>query len=121
MLKEITSLQKKSVTSQFEKYRKDTNLHGELSDISNPKQLEEELCKYFTVCRKANSDEYSVASLQSAINAFNQYFNGEIKLIDLNNKKAHPDLWCILNRKIKTLSASGYGEANGSDALTIDE
>ncbi|CAG8755310.1 6600_t:CDS:2, partial [Dentiscutata erythropus] len=80
---EVTSLQKKSVventhrstlnwTKQFENYRKDTNLPGELSDISNPKQLEKELCKYFT------------------------YFNGEtskLKLIDLNDKKAHPDLW----------------------------
>ncbi|CAG8451451.1 5142_t:CDS:2, partial [Dentiscutata heterogama] len=104
---EVTSLQKKSVventhrstlnwTSQFEKYRKDTNLPGELFDISNPKQLEEELCKYFTMCHKANGDDYSVTSLQSAINAFNRYFNGEtskLKPIDLNNKKAHPDLW----------------------------
>ncbi|CAG8817685.1 14604_t:CDS:2, partial [Dentiscutata erythropus] len=41
-------------------------------------------------------DEYSVKSLQSAINALNQYFNGKtskIKLIDLNDKKTHPDLW----------------------------
>ncbi|CAG8783707.1 26230_t:CDS:2, partial [Dentiscutata erythropus] len=83
---EVISLQKKSVventhrsilnwTKQFENYRKDTNLPGELSNISNPKQLEEELCKYFTVCRKTNGDEYSVTSLQSAINALNRYFN----------------------------------------------
>ncbi|CAG8823017.1 16371_t:CDS:2, partial [Cetraspora pellucida] len=105
-------------------YHKDTNLLGELSDISNPKQLEEELCKYFTVCCKTNGDEYSVASLQSAINALNRYFNDEtskLKPIDLNDKKAHPDLWCTLNGKIKTLSSSGFGESNGSDALTIDE
>ncbi|CAG8833899.1 33329_t:CDS:2, partial [Racocetra persica] len=108
----------------FKNYRKDTNLPGELSDISNPKQLEEELCKYFTVCRKTNGDEYSVASLQYAINALNWYFNSEtskLKLIDLNDKKAHPDLWRILNGKIKMLSASGYRESNRSDTLTIDE
>ncbi|CAG8735967.1 18032_t:CDS:1, partial [Racocetra fulgida] len=118
---EIISLQKKSVventyrstlnwTNQFENYRKDTNLPGELSDISNPKQLEEELCKYFTVCCKTNGDEYSVASLQSAINALNWYFNGKtskLKSIDLNDKKAHPDLWYTLNGKIKMLFASG--------------
>ncbi|KAF0483847.1 zinc finger mym-type protein 2-like [Gigaspora margarita] len=89
-----------------------------------PNQLEEELCKYFTVCYKTTSDEYSVTSLQFAINALNRYFNGEtskIKPINLNNKKAHPDLWRTLNGKIKTLSASGYGETNGSDALTIDK
>ncbi|CAG8842067.1 29044_t:CDS:2, partial [Racocetra persica] len=80
----------------FENYHKDTNLPGELSDISNPKQLEEELCKYFTVCCKTNGDEYSVVSLQSAIN-------------------------CTLNGKIKMLSSSGFGESNGFDALTIDE
>ncbi|CAG8463664.1 15791_t:CDS:2 [Racocetra fulgida] len=132
---EVIALQRKSVVeniykstlnwiNQFEKYHKDTNLPGKLSDISDSKQLEEELCKYFTVCHKANGDEYSVTSLQSAINAFNQYFNdktSKIKLIDLNNKKAYPDLWQTLNGKIKTLSASGYGETNGSDALTIDE
>ncbi|CAG8583678.1 25812_t:CDS:2, partial [Racocetra persica] len=61
----------------FEKYRKDTNLPGKLSDISDLKQLEEELCKYFTVYHKANSDEYSVISLQSAINTFNRYFNAK--------------------------------------------
>ncbi|CAG8488682.1 35514_t:CDS:2, partial [Racocetra persica] len=108
----------------FENYRKDTNLPGELSDISNPKQLEEKLCKYFTVCRKTNGNEYSVASLQSAINTLNRYFNGEtskLKPIDLNDKKAHPDLWRTLNGKIKTLSSSGFGESNGSDALTIDK
>ncbi|CAG8817700.1 3225_t:CDS:2, partial [Gigaspora rosea] len=110
--------------NQFENNRKVTNLLVELFDISDPNQLKEKLCKYFTVCRKTNGDEYSVTSLQSAINALNWYFNDEtskIKPIDLNNKKAHPDLWCTLNRKIKTLSASGYGETNGSDALTIDE
>ncbi|CAG8630029.1 10732_t:CDS:1, partial [Dentiscutata heterogama] len=108
----------------FEKYHKDTNLSGELSNISDSKQLEEKLCKYFTVYRKANSDKYSVKSLQSAINALNQYFNSEtskIKLINLNDKKTHPDLWHTLNGKIKTLSASEYRETNGSNALTINE
>ncbi|CAG8784745.1 12367_t:CDS:2, partial [Racocetra persica] len=112
---EIVLLQRKSVAknthrstlnwvNQFELYQKNTNLLGELSDILNPKQLEEELCKYFTICRRANGNEYSVVSLQSVINAFNRYFNGEtskLKPIDLNNKKVHPDLWCTLNKKLK--------------------
>ncbi|CAG8752096.1 11274_t:CDS:1, partial [Racocetra fulgida] len=132
---EVIALQRKSVVenthkstlnwiNQFEKYHKDTNLPGKLSNISDSKQLEEELCKYFTIYRKTNGDEYSVISFQSAINAFNWYFNSKtskIKPIDLNNKKAHPDFWQTLNRKIKTLSASGYKETNGSDALTIDK
>ncbi|CAG8794164.1 24599_t:CDS:1, partial [Racocetra persica] len=100
------------------------NLLGELSDISNPKQLEEELCKYFTICHKTNSDEYSVTFFQFAINALNWYFNGKtskLKPINLNDKKAYSDLWHRLNRKIKMLSASEYRELNGSDALTINE
>jgi hypothetical protein len=44
-----------------------------------------------------------------------------LKPIDLNDKKAHLDLWHTLNGKIKILLASGYGESNGSDALTINE
>ncbi|CAG8750609.1 1602_t:CDS:1 [Gigaspora margarita] len=103
MPEEVTALQRKSVVentlnwvNQFENYCKDTNLSGKLSDISDPNQLEEELCKYFTIYHKTTSDKYSVIFLQSAINTLNQYFNcktSKIKLIDLNNKKAHSDLW----------------------------
>ncbi|RIB20630.1 hypothetical protein C2G38_2178799 [Gigaspora rosea] len=118
---EITALQRKSV---FENYHKDTKLLSKLFDISNPNQFKKELCKYFTVYRKTNGNKYSVTFLQFAINALNQYFNGEtskIKLIDLNDKKAHSDFWHTLNRKIRPLSASGYEKTNESDALTINK
>ncbi|CAG8705938.1 18545_t:CDS:2, partial [Gigaspora rosea] len=84
---EITALQRKSVVenthkstlnwiNQFENYRKDTNLPGELFNISDPNQLEEELCKYFTVYRKTNGDEYSRISFNKNMKSGNY----EIKL-----------------------------------------
>ncbi|CAG8779205.1 2260_t:CDS:2, partial [Racocetra fulgida] len=109
---------------KFQKYRLDIGLEGVPEDINETSKLEMELCDYFTVAEKEDGSSYSVSSLLAAIQAINRFYNSstsKIKPVNLCDWQAFPNLWEILDGKIKDLSEKGYSETNGSDLLSIEE
>ncbi|CAG8730864.1 8200_t:CDS:2, partial [Gigaspora rosea] len=99
-------------------------LQGAAEEVDNVTELEVQLCEYFTVAEKGDGSPYSVSSLLAAIRAINRFYNStisKVRSVNLCDRQAFPDLWAVLDGKTKDLSEKGYGETNGSDALTFEE
>ncbi|RIB21638.1 hypothetical protein C2G38_2175998 [Gigaspora rosea] len=97
--------------------------HGNIETISDPKELESNLIHFFSYAKRSDKEEYSVNSVLSAIAAFQRYIteNSPLKGINISDKQQFPTLNTLLNGKFKWLSAKGKGETKGSKSLTVDE
>ena len=70
--------------------------------------------------KKKNSGEYKAKLIKQAVNAINRHLIkiSPIHRINLYDKYEFPDLWIVLNGKMKYLQENGFGKKEGSVALT---
>ncbi|GBB86589.1 hypothetical protein RclHR1_00130030 [Rhizophagus clarus] len=120
---ENTHLSTNNWLKKFEKYRKTIGLAGNCENITNLKDLEEQISDYVTVMKQQNGEEYSTSSIINAMHALNRHLNmySPLRPVDLLDQKQFPDLHLILDGKLKELAELGKGVKNGSSPLTIEE
>jgi len=73
--------------------------------------------------KKNNSGEYKAKSIKQAVDAINRHLVkiSPIHRINLHDKYEFPDLWTVLNGKMKYLQENGLGEKEGSMALSAQQ
>ncbi|CAG8833940.1 10175_t:CDS:2, partial [Racocetra persica] len=72
---------------------------------------------------KKDGGEYKAKTVKQAINGINRYISktGAIRGLNLHDKYQFPDLYDILNGKMKDLQERGFGEKERSIALTAQQ
>ena len=100
----------KNWLSHFEEF----HLHiynNKLKTISSLKQIENEVSNFILTMKTSTGEEYSQSSITSCINALNRWFNeySVAKGLNLINREQFPDLYLILDGKIKSLQDAGKG------------
>jgi integrase len=109
---------------QFEEFRKEYKYIIPLEQITDSKLIEKQVCEYIAqMSKKNNSGEYKAKSIKQAVDAINRYLVkiSPIHRINLHDKYEFPDLWTVLNGKMKYLQENGFGEKEGSMALSAQQ
>ena len=110
--------------TQFEEFRKEYNYVIPLEQITDPKLVEKQICEYIAqMTKKKNSGEYKAKTVKQSVDAINRHLIkiSPIRGINLHDKYEFPDLWTVLNGKMKYLQEKGFGEKEGSMALTAQQ
>ncbi|CAJ0824506.1 19528_t:CDS:2 [Entrophospora sp. SA101] len=73
--------------------------------------------------KKKNAGEYKANTVKQAVDAINHHLVkfSPICGINLHDKYKFPDLWTVLHGKMKDLQEKGFGEKEGSMALTAQQ
>ena len=73
--------------------------------------------------KKNNAGEYKAKTIKQAIDAINRHLVkiSPIRGINLHDKYEFPDLQTVLHGKMKDLQEKGFGEKEGSIALTVQQ
>ncbi|CAG8816717.1 8514_t:CDS:2, partial [Cetraspora pellucida] len=100
---------KRSTTNLLKKFNdhcKEYVLDSNINVISDQKQLDSNLVRFFSYAKCADKEEYSVNSVLSAIVTFQCYITKKstLKEINLHDKQQFSTLNTLLNGKIKWLS-----------------
>jgi len=97
--------------------------NDKLGTIGNLKQIESEVSNFILTMKTTTGEEYSQSSITSCINALNRWFNEHsiAKGLNLINREQFPDLYLIIDGKIKSLQDAGKGETKKSDGLEYEE
>ena len=109
---------------QFEEFRKEYKYIIPLEQITDSKLIEKQVCEYIAqMSKKNNSGEYKAKSIKQAVDAINRHLVkiSPIHRINLHDKYEFPDLWTVLNGKMKYLQENGLGEKEGSMALSAQQ
>ncbi|CAG8750873.1 13153_t:CDS:2, partial [Cetraspora pellucida] len=105
-------------------FRSDVGFEGKIEEVSSKKVLEDQLSKFICAMKRRDGGEYHASSVRSCLAAIWRYLNQHSvmeKPVDILNPKVYFDLNQVINRKLKNLSAKGFGEKTGADGLTMNE
>lgn len=124
--KSIVLNTKKATTTwvnKFEAFRSDVKYLGKCTEVANIHELEIQIRNFVIVMKTENGEEYKVTSVNACIDALNRHLNqySIIRPLDLKDRRMFPDLWQILDGKLKDITEQGKGEIKGSDSLSLDE
>jgi hypothetical protein len=113
----------KNWISHFEEFRSQVEYNDKLETISNLKQIENEVSNFIITMKTTTGKEYSQSSITSCINSLNRWFNefSVAKGLNLLNREQFPDLYLIIDGKLKSLQDAGKGEIKKSDGLEYEE
>src|SRR5688572_10363235 len=106
--------------AKFEEFRKSCNYTTSFEEITDSKLIEQQVYEYIAQMTKKTSGEYKANSVKQAVDAINRHLVKVflIRRINLHNKYEFSDLFTILHSKMKDLQEKGFGEKEGSMALT---
>ncbi len=110
--------------TQFEKFRREHNYIIPLEQTTDSRLVEKQICEYIAqMSKKNNSGEYKAKTVKQAVDAINRHLLkiSPIRGINLHDKYEFPDLWTVLHGKMKYLQEKGFGEKEGSMALTAQQ
>ncbi|RGB36747.1 hypothetical protein C1646_782911 [Rhizophagus diaphanus] len=103
----------KNWISHFEDFHLQVGYNDKLETIGSLKQIESEVSNFILTMKTTTGKEYSQSSITSCINALNG--------LNLINREQFPDLYIIVDGKIKSLQDAGKGETKKSDGLEYEE
>ena len=110
--------------AKFEEFRKNYNYVIPLDKITDSELIEQQVCEYIAqMSKKKNAGEYKANTVKQAVDAINRHLVkfSPIRGINLHDKYEFPDLWTVLHGKMKDLQEKGFGEKEGSMALTAQQ
>lgn len=109
--------------AKFEEFRKSCNYTTSFEEITDSKLIEQQVCEYIAQMTKKTSGEYKANSVKQAVDAINRHLVkvSPIRGINLHDKYEFSDLFTVLHGKMKDLQEKGFGEKEGSMALTAQQ
>jgi len=110
--------------AKFEEFRKNYNYVIPLDKITDSELIEQQVCEYIAqMSKKKNAGEYKANTVKQAVDAINRHLVkfSPIHGINLHDKYKFLDLWTVLHGKMKDLQEKGFGEKEGSMALTAQQ
>ncbi|CAG8780450.1 8373_t:CDS:2, partial [Racocetra persica] len=110
-------------TKKFNEFRHHYNYVTPIETIEDPHLIEQQICEFIVQMTKKDKGEYKAKTVKQAIDRINKYISKTsiIRGLNLHDKYQFPDLHDILNGKIKDLQERGFGEKEGSIALTAQQ
>ena len=109
--------------AKFEEFCKSCNYTTSFEEIIDSKLIEQQVCEYIAQMTKKTSGEYKANSVKQAVDAINRHLVkvSPIRGINLHDKYEFSDLFTVLHGKMKDLQEKGFGEKEGSMALTAQQ
>ncbi|PKB94357.1 hypothetical protein RhiirA5_438983 [Rhizophagus irregularis] len=127
LLKKSTVLNTKRATTtwlnKFENFRNSVKYIGKCTEVADIHELEVQIQNFIIVMKTNNGEDYKATSINACIDALNRHLNqySVIRPLDLKDRRMFPDLWQILDGKLKDIAKQGKAEVCGSDSLSLDE
>ncbi|CAG8803362.1 5891_t:CDS:1, partial [Racocetra persica] len=113
----------KNWMDKFEEFRRNYNYVTLINSIADPRLIECQVYEYIVQMTKKDGEEYKAKSIQQAVDRINRYLvkYGFIQGLNLHDKYQFPNLYDVVNGKMKDLQEKGLGEKEGSVALTAQQ